>query len=89
MAFAKEAVRTPVAVGDIRIITLDAGAGSVDVSGTPVQDSISYSLWVIYSDGSRKHLEGNLAPHLTPTQINGAIAFAAAVRQIAEAQLLP
>lgn len=83
MAFTQEPVRTPTAIADIEVRLFDPEPGSGG------QQSVSYSVQVRYSDGSRKVLSGDLAPHLTPQQISGLQSFMAAMRTKANDEILP
>lgn len=88
MPITKQPAKTPVSVGTIRIIIEDINPNIPMMEGFAAQDNIQYSLWLHYDDGSVQHLQGNLAPHLSGAQINAAVAFAAAIRQLAEQILL-
>lgn len=83
MAFVREPVKTPNAIGDIGIELFNP-----DPTGTGVAGA-TYSVQVRYSDGSLSVLTGNLVPHLTQAQINSLLAFTAAMRTKAVAEILP
>lgn len=83
MAFAREVVRTPTAIGDITIQLFSA-----DPTVGP-QSAAHYRVHVVMSDGGVKVVEGDLVPHLTQTQINSLLAFMAAMRTKAVAEILP
>lgn len=83
MAFPAHPIRTPVAIGDL-IIELQQptpnGGG---------QPRTFYTVQVIYNDGTRQTLTGDLQPHLTTAQINNLLAFMASMRTKAESEILP
>lgn len=84
MAFAKEPVRTPVAIGDISVELYHPDPG---VAG--LQPGANFSVQVRYSTGEIRVLTGNLVPHLTQQQIAGLVAFMQDMRQKAIAEILP
>lgn len=83
MAFPTEPVRTPVDIADISIQLFDPEPGSGGVAAA------SYSVQVRYNTGEIKVRQGDLVPHLTQTQINSLLAFMAAMRTKANAEILP
>jgi hypothetical protein len=82
MAFAREAVRTPTAIGNIEVHLLSPDP-ALSEAGTA-----SFTVHVKYSDGSTRTLSGNLAPHLSNAQINGLLAFMSDMRVKAVNEIL-
>lgn len=83
MAFDKEAIRTPTAIGGITVRLYTASA-----TASP-DDSALFEVQVQYNDGTSKNLHGNLFPQLTTAQANQIKAFMVALRTQAEAEILP
>lgn len=83
MAFTQEATRTPQAIADIEVRLFDP-----DPTGSG-QPSAQYNVQVRLSDGSVRVRSGDLQPHLTQAQINGLLAFMAAMRVKANDEILP
>lgn len=83
MALPREAARTPTAIGDIRITLIDP-----DPTGSEPQ-AAGYEFQLRYSDGSVEMRRGDLTPHLTQQQISSLVAFMAAMRAKAVAEVLP
>lgn len=83
MAFPAATAPTPTAIADIEVQLYNPDPTGDAVAGA------TYSVQVKYSDGSIKVLTGDLVQHLTPTQINSLLAFTAAMRTKAIAEILP
>lgn len=81
MAFTHEAGRTATSIGRIEILLRDFP------SETPAQ-TVLYQVQVIFSDGTDVQRAGNLAPHLTQTQINQLVAFMDSMRTKAVAEFI-
>lgn len=83
MAFVKETSRTPNVIADISVELFDPAPGSVEIG------AVTYSVQIIFSDGSVQVRSGNLIPHLSQAQINSLLAFMATIRLKATAEFLP
>jgi hypothetical protein len=82
MAFTKEVILTPVAIGEIRITMIDP------MPNTNNPQEIRYQAQIVYSDTSTETRIGDLAPELTPAQINSLKSFIAAMRTKAVAEFI-
>lgn len=83
MAFTKEGVRTPIAIGAIAVQLY-----SPDPTGTEVAGA-TFSVQVKMSDGSIKVLDGDLLPHLTAQRKTSLNTFMADLRTQAVTEILP
>lgn len=83
MAFSKEPIRTPVAIGDleVRLYLPDPLSGEVS--------SVSFSIQIKHSDGSLRVITGDLLPHLTSQRKTSLNQFMNDLRQQAITELLP
>jgi len=80
MGFEITQARTPTNIGDIQVL-LEVKAGG--------QESVEYTVHVLDQEGrSMGPKQGDLAPHLTATQINGLKALMVSVRTKAQ-KLIP
>lgn len=82
MAFTREPSRAPTAIADVSMQLYDP-----DPTGSEVA-SASFSVQVAMSDGSVMVRTGDLAPHITTAQRNSLLAFMAALRTKAIAEIL-
>lgn len=83
MAFTKEGVRTPIAIGGIEVRLF-----SPDPTGTEIAGAM-FSVQVKMSDGSVKVLEGDLLPHLTAARKTSLNTFMTDLRAQAITEILP
>lgn len=81
MAFPREAAKTPTSIGRVEVILRDFPEEA------PAQ-SVLYQVSIVLSDGTTVQKTGNLAPELTPTQINQLTNFMASMRTKAVAEFL-
>lgn len=86
MAFTREAIRTPVAVGEIHIELIDAPLGLPPAM--PATKGATYRVQILYSDGTTDWRNGDLVPHITQNQINQLLAFMDAMRTKAVAEFI-
>jgi hypothetical protein len=84
MAFNPEPTRTPEAIGNIVVTLRD----SVEYMETPAGQSASFSLIVVFDDGSTIRRSGNLAPHLEGPEQSALMDFMDTLRARAVAQIL-
>jgi len=83
MAFERQAVRTPSAIGSIEI-----RLHSPDPTGAG-QPAAEFAVQVRYDNGEHHTLRGNLVPHLTAGQISALLSFMDNMRQQAITEILP
>lgn len=84
MPFPKRSIKTPVAIGEIRLILVDPDPRLVDEPR-----SGHYEVEVIYSDGSSEWERGNLLNQNTTSQNTTINNFQNAKRTQATTELLP
>jgi hypothetical protein len=83
MPFPTEIVRVPTAIGDMRIEIIDP-------TGVPSEITSVFYIEILDQNGNViRAISGNLAPHLTPAQITGALTLLAALRAKAVDEILP
>ena len=84
MAFDKAISRTPVAIRDLSVVLVDY----VEDCDRPARQEARYEIQVEYNTGEIIVKQGDLVPHITPTQITALQEFIAGLRIQAEEQIL-
>jgi len=85
MTFTTEQSIIPTGIGTIYIILADKPAGE-----SPALKTARYKVFVLDQHGNEMKLaEGDLVPHLQPSDVTWLLDFVARMRAKAEAELLP
>ena len=84
--FNKAVSKTPVAIRDLSVVLVDYVATDEE---HPARQEVRYEIQVEYSTGEIVVRQGNLALHITTTQINALKAFLTDLRVQAMEQILP